>query len=81
MRAASSTASSRLAASTSQKPPNTSLVSANGPSVISVRPPATCTQVAVSAGCSCTALTAAASSASAANSALTAARSASGSAS
>ena len=79
MRAASSTASSRLAASTSQKPPNTSLVSANGPSVISVRPPVTRTQVAVSAGCSCTALTAAA--ASAANSALTAARSASGSAS
>ena len=52
MRAASSIASSRLAASTRQNPPSTSLVSANGPSVISVRPPTMRTQVAVSTGCS-----------------------------
>src|SRR5262249_25214063 len=81
MRAASSIALSRLAASTRAKLPSTSLVSANGPSVISVRPPTTRTQVAVSAGRSTAPTTNLASSANAKYSAYTASRSASDSAS
>jgi len=48
MRAASSIAASRLSASKMSQPPSASLVSTNGPSVVSVRPSCTRTVVAVS---------------------------------
>ena len=50
MLAASSMAASRSSASKIRYPPSASLVSTNGPSVVSVRPSCTRTVVAVSGG-------------------------------
>src|SRR6267154_6792184 len=50
--AAHSSAASRSAAVMTQKPPSCSLVSANGPSVVTTCPPWARTTVAVDGGCS-----------------------------